>query len=43
MAKVSQPWDAFMKMLLRKEAQALASLALPGVVVGDALDKEFPS
>jgi hypothetical protein len=30
-----------MKLLMRKEAQALASLALPGVVVGEALDKEL--
>jgi predicted transposase YdaD len=30
-----------MKLLMRKEAQALASLALPGIEVGSALDKEL--
>ncbi len=30
-----------MKLLMRKDAQALASLVLPGIVVGNALDKEL--
>ena len=41
MAKISHPWDTLMKLLMRKEAQALASLALLGVQVGNALDKEL--
>ena len=41
MAEISHPWDTLMKLLMRKEAQALASLALPGVQVGKALDKEL--
>jgi predicted transposase YdaD len=38
---VNHPWDTLMKLLVRKEAQALASLALPGIEVGTALDKEL--
>jgi len=41
MAKIWHPWDTLMKLLMRKEAQALASLALPRVQVGKALDKEL--
>src|SRR5882762_6876767 len=41
MNDIWHPWDTLMKLLMRKEAQALASLALPGVVVGEALDKEL--
>jgi len=41
MTEIWHPWDTLMKLLMRKEAQALASLALPGVVVGEALDKEL--
>ena len=41
MNNIWHPWDTLMKLLMRKEAQALASLALPGVVVGEALDKEL--
>ena len=41
MAEIWHPWDTLMKLLMRKGAQALASLALPGVQVGDALDKEL--
>ena len=38
---VNHPWDTLMKLLMRKEIQALASLALPGIEVGSALDKEL--
>jgi hypothetical protein len=41
MAEIWHPWDTLMKLLMCKGAQALASLALPGVQVGDALDKEL--
>jgi len=41
MNNIWHPWDTLMKLLMRKDAQALASLALLGVVVGDALDKEL--
>jgi predicted transposase YdaD len=41
MTGIWHPWDTLMKLLMRKDAQALASLALPGVVVGEALDKEL--
>jgi predicted transposase YdaD len=41
MADVDKSWDTLMKLLMEKGAQALASLALPGVQVGDALDKEL--
>jgi hypothetical protein len=41
MANVHKSWDTLMKLLMEKGAQALASLALPGVQVGDALDKEL--
>src|SRR5215471_18957828 len=41
MAKVHHPWDTLMKLVMEKGAQAFASLALPGVQVGDALDKAF--
>lgn len=41
MKGIWHPWDTLMKLLMRKDAQALASLALPGVVVGNALDKEL--
>jgi predicted transposase YdaD len=41
MAEISHPWDTFMKLLMEKGAQAFASLALPGVQVGDTLDKEL--
>ncbi|HWS83536.1 MAG TPA: hypothetical protein VN207_04690 [Ktedonobacteraceae bacterium] len=39
--EVSHPWDTLMKLLMRKEIQALASLALPGIEVGKPLDKEL--
>jgi len=35
------PWDTLAKLLMEKGAQALASIALPGVQVGDALDKDL--
>jgi predicted transposase YdaD len=35
------PWDTLAKLLMRKEVQALASLVLPGIEVGMALDKEL--
>ena len=35
------PWDTLAKLLMRKEVQALASLVLPGIDVGMALDKEL--
>jgi predicted transposase YdaD len=35
------PWDTLMKLLMRNEIQALASLVLPGIEVGQALDKEL--
>jgi hypothetical protein len=38
---VDKPWDTLMKLLMEKGAQALASIALPGVQVGNALDKEL--
>jgi predicted transposase YdaD len=41
MTDVNKSWDTLMKLLMEKGAQALASLALPGVQVGDALDKEL--
>jgi hypothetical protein len=41
MANVHQRWDTLMKLLMEKGAQALASLVLPGVQVGKALDKEL--
>ena len=41
MNDIWHPWDTLMKLLMRKDAQALGSLALPGVVVGNALDKEL--
>ncbi len=34
-------WDTLAKLLMRKEVQALASLVLPGIEVGMALDKEL--
>ena len=39
MANDRKPWDTLMKLMMEKGAQAFASLALPGVQVGDALDK----
>ena len=40
--QVNQPWDTLMKLVIGEKAQqALASLALPGVVVVGALDKEL--
>jgi predicted transposase YdaD len=41
MNNIWHPWDTLMKLLMRKEAQALASLVLPGIVLGNALDKEL--
>src|SRR5260370_39783065 len=41
MKDIDKPWDTLMKLLMEKGAQALASLALSGVQVGDALDKEL--
>jgi hypothetical protein len=41
MTKIEQPWDTLSKVLMRTEIQALASLVLPGVRVGRALDKEL--
>jgi hypothetical protein len=41
MAKIHHPWDTLMKELMGKGAQALASLALPGVQIGDALNREL--
>lgn len=41
MNNIWHPWDTLMKLLMRKDAQALASLVLPGIVVGNALDKEL--
>ena len=38
---VDKPWDTLMKLVMEKGAQAFASLALPGVQIGDALDKEL--
>jgi len=38
---VDKPWDTLMKLVMEKGAQAFASLALPGVEVGKALDKEL--
>ena len=37
MAEISHPWDTLMKLLMERGAQAFASLILPGVWVGDAL------
>ncbi len=40
--QVNQPWDTLMKLVIGEKAQqALVSLALPGVVVVGALDKEL--
>ena len=39
MADDPHPWDTLAKLLMRKEVQALASLVLPGIEVGMALDK----
>src|SRR5580765_725445 len=41
MAEIWHPWDRLMKLLMQKGAQAFASLALPGVQIGEALDKEL--
>ena len=41
MSNIWHPWDTLMKELMSKGAQALASLALPGVQVGDALNREL--
>jgi hypothetical protein len=41
MAKIHHPWDTLMKALMGKGAQALASLSLPGVQIGDALNREL--
>ena len=41
MAEVHHPWDTLMKLVMERGAQAFASLALPGVQVGNALDKAF--
>src|SRR6266566_139631 len=38
---IDKPWDTLMKLVMEKGAQAFASLALPGVEVGIALDKEL--
>jgi len=38
---VDKPWDILMKLVMEKGAQAFASLALSGVQIGDALDKEL--
>src|SRR5260370_72558 len=41
MEEISHPWDTLMKSVMEKGAQAFASLALPGVKVGNTLDKEL--
>jgi hypothetical protein len=41
MTDLKNPWDTLMKLLLRHKIQVLASLLLPGIVVGEALDKEL--
>jgi hypothetical protein len=41
MTEIWHPWDTLMKLLIRVAPQALASLVLPGVEIGDALDKEL--
>ena len=41
MSNIWHPWDTLMKELMGKGAQALASLALPGVQIGDALNREL--
>ncbi len=41
MQDIDKPWDTLMKLVMEKGAQAFALLALPGVEVGDALDKEL--
>jgi hypothetical protein len=40
MAEIWHPWDTLMKFVMHKGAQALASLVLPGVRVGQPLDYE---
>jgi hypothetical protein len=41
MIDMKHPWDTLMKLLLRQKIQILASLLLPGILVGEALDKEL--
>jgi hypothetical protein len=41
MTDLKNPWDTLMKLLLRHKIQVLASLLLPGILVGEALDKEL--
>src|SRR5437660_256 len=40
MAESWHPWDRLMKLLMQKGAQAFASLALPGVQIGE-VDKQW--
>lgn len=41
MQDIHHPWDTLMKLVMEKGAQAFASLALPDIKVGEALDKEL--